>query len=79
MSPGTPSEDTVPSEEMSVAPPFYEVTLDDLGISDRDSQVTENVQPSRQSRASHQNEGVTNVEPTVTAGTSQHGWVRAMS
>jgi hypothetical protein len=75
MFPGTPSEDTVPLEELSVAPPFYEVTSDNHSISDRDSQVTENVQPSRQSRPSHQNEGVTNVEPTVTAGTSQRGRV----
>jgi hypothetical protein len=79
MSPGTPSEDTVPSEELSVTPPFYEVTSNDHSISDGDSQVTENVQPSHQSRASHQNEGVTNVEPTVTAGTSQHGQVCTMS
>jgi hypothetical protein len=79
MSPGTPSEDTVPLDEPSVAPPFYEVTLDDHSISDGDSQVTENVRPSRQSRASHQNEGVTNVEPTVTAGTSQRGGVCTMS
>jgi hypothetical protein len=78
MSPGTPSEDTVPLEQ-SVAPPFYEVTSDDHSISDGDSQVTENVQPSCQSRASHQNEGVTNVESTVTAGTSQRGRVRTMS
>ncbi len=79
MSPGTPSEDTVPLEEMSVAPPFYEVTSEDLSISDGDSQVTEDVQPCRQSRASHGNEGVTNVEPTVTACTSQRGQVRTMS
>ncbi len=37
------------------------------------------MRPSHQSRASHQSEGVTNVEPTVTAGTSQRGWVRTMS
>ncbi len=79
MSPGTPSEDTVPLEEMSVAPPFYEVTSDDLSISDRDSQVMENVQPSCHSWATNQNEGVTNVEPTVTAGTSQCGRVCTMS
>jgi hypothetical protein len=79
MPPGTPSEDTVPLEELSVAPPFYEVTSDDHSISDGDSQVTENVGPFRQSRAPHRNEGVTNVEPTVTAGTSQRGRVRTMS
>jgi hypothetical protein len=73
MYPGTPPEDTVPLEEISVIPPFHEFTADNHSISDGDFQVTENGQPSRQSRASHQNEGVTSVEPTVTAGTSQHG------
>jgi hypothetical protein len=73
MYPGTPSADTDPLEEISVAPPFHEFTADDHSISDGDSQVTENVQPSRHSRASHRNEGVTAVEPTVTASTSQCG------
>jgi hypothetical protein len=79
MYPGIPSEDTIPLEEISVIPPFHEFTADNHSISDGDSQVTENAQPSRQSRASHQNEGVTSVEPTVTAGTSQCGRVRKMS
>jgi hypothetical protein len=79
MYPWTPSEDTIPSEEISVVPPFHEFTADDHSVSDGDSQVTENVQPSCQSRASNQNEGVTSVEPTVTAGTSQRGRVRKMS
>jgi hypothetical protein len=79
MYPGTPSKDTVPLEEISVAPPFHEFTADNHSVSDGDSQVTENVQPSYQSRASHRNEGVTSVEPTVTAGTSQRGWVCMMS
>jgi hypothetical protein len=79
MTPGTPSEDTVPLEELSVAPQFYEITSDNHSISDGDSQVTENVQPSCQSWVSHQNEGVTNVEPTVTAGTSQRGQICTMS
>jgi hypothetical protein len=79
MYPGTPSEDTVPPEEISVVPPFPEFTADDHSISVRDSQVTENTQPSCQSWAPHQNEGVTSNEPTVTASTSQHGWVCKMS
>jgi hypothetical protein len=79
MYPGTPSEDTIPLEEISVVPPFHEFTADDHSNSDGDSQVTENAQPSHQSRASHQNEGVTSIEPTVTAGTSQHGRVGKMS
>jgi hypothetical protein len=79
MYPGTPSEDTVPSEEISVIPPFHEFTADDHSISDGDSQVTENALPSCQSQTSHQNEGVTSIEPTVTAGTCQRGWVCKMS
>jgi hypothetical protein len=50
MYPGTPSEVTIPLEEISVAPPFHEFTADNHSISDGDSQVTENMQPSRQSR-----------------------------
>jgi hypothetical protein len=53
MYPGTLSEDTVPSEEISVVPPFHKFTADDHSVSDGDSQVTENAQPSRQSWASH--------------------------
>jgi hypothetical protein len=79
MYPGTPSEDTVPSEKISVIPPFHEFAADNQSVSDGYSRVTENAQPSHQSRASHQNEGVTSIEPTVTAGTSQRGQVRKMS
>jgi hypothetical protein len=75
----TPSEDAIPSEEISVLPPFHEFAVDDQSISDGGSQVTENARQSRQSQASHQNEGVTSIEPTVTAGTSQRGRVRKMS
>ena len=69
----TQSEANIPLEKISVDPPFHEFATDDHSISDRDSQVTENVRPSCQSQASHQNEGATSVEPTVTAGTSQNG------
>ena len=79
MHPETQSEANVPLEEISVTPPFHEFATDNSSVSDGDSQVTENVQPSHQSRASHQNEGATSAEPTVTAGTSQRGWVRTMS
>jgi hypothetical protein len=79
MYPETPSEDAVPSEEISVIPPFPEFAVDDQSVSDGGSQVMENAQPSRQSQASHQNEGVTSVEPTVTVGTSQRGRVCKMS
>ncbi len=79
MYPETPSEDAASLEEISVVPPFHKFAAEYQSISDGDSQITENVQPSRQSRASHQNEGVTSIEPTVTAGTSQCGWVCTMS
>jgi hypothetical protein len=79
MYPETPSEDAVSLEEISVVPPFHKFAADNQSVSDGDSQVTENLQPSCQTRASHQNEGVTSVEPTVTAGTSQHGRVCKMS
>jgi hypothetical protein len=75
----TPSEANIPLEEIFVAPPFHEFRADNHSISDGDSQVTENMQPSHQSRASHQNEGATSVEPTFTAGTSQRWQVCTMS
>jgi hypothetical protein len=74
MYPETQSEANVPSEEISVAPPFHEFTMDNYNVSDGDS-VSVNVQPSHQS----QTEGATSAEPTVTAGTSQRGWVRTIS
>jgi hypothetical protein len=79
MYPETQSEDATSLEEISIVPPVHEFEVDNQSISDGDSQVTENAQPSRQSRASHQNEGVTSIEPTVTAGTSQRGQVRKLS
>ncbi len=48
----TQSEANAPSEEISVAPSFHEFATDDYSISDGDSQVTENVQPSCQYQAS---------------------------
>jgi hypothetical protein len=75
MFPETQSEANVPSEEISVAPPFHEFVTDNYSVSDGDSHVSENVGPSRQS----QTEGATSAEPTVTAGTSQRGRVRTMS
>ncbi len=79
MYPETPSEDAISLEEISVVPPFHEFAADDQSISDGGSQVTENARPSHQPLTSHQNEGVTSVEPTVTAVTSQRGWVCKMS
>jgi hypothetical protein len=75
MCPETQSEANVPSEEISVALPFHELATDNYSVSDGDSQVTENVQPSHQS----QTEGATSAEPTATAGTSQRGRICTMS
>jgi hypothetical protein len=75
----TPSEGDVLPEELPFVPPAFDVTSDDHSISDGDSQVSENVRPSRQSQALLQAEGVTPSETPVTAGTSQHGRVCTMS
>ena len=75
MYPESLSEGDIPPEENSFTPPVFDVTSDDYSVSDGDSLVTENTGPSRQSRASHQAEGVTPAEQPVTAGTSQRGWV----
>ncbi len=77
--PETPSEGNVPPEELPFVPPAFDVTLDNHSVSDGDSQVLENVQPSRKSQALLQPEGVTPIETPVTAGTSQRGWVCTMS
>ncbi len=77
--PETPSEGDVPPEELPFVPPAFDVSSDDHSISDGDSQVLENVQPSCQSQALLQPEGVTPIETPVTAGTSQRGWVHTMS
>ena len=79
MYPETPSEGDVLPEELPFFPPVLDVTSDDYSISEGDSQVSENTEPSRQSRVLLQAEGVTPVEPTVTAGTRQRGRVRTMS
>jgi hypothetical protein len=60
-------------------PNTYDTTSDDYSISDANLQVSEYSHTSWQNQASHTAEGVTPVEPTVTAGTSQHGQVCTMS
>ncbi len=75
----TPSEGDVTPEELPFVPPAFDVTSDDHSVSDGDSQVSENVQLSCQSRALIQPEGVTPIETPVTAGTSQRGQVCMMS
>ncbi len=77
----------MPSEEdtnTTTSEPFFEPltydnTSDDYSISDADLLVSENSRTSRQTQASHTNEGVTPAEPTVTVGTSQPGRVCTMS
>ncbi len=56
----------------------FDTTSDDSSISEA-SQVSENSHTSLQNRFSHMTDEMMPVEPTVTAGTSQHGWVRTMS
>jgi hypothetical protein len=75
-----------PSEEESHAmskpifdPNTFDTTSDDYSISEAASQVSENSCTSWQNRASHMTDEVMSVEPTVTAGTSQHGQVCTMS
>ena len=79
MYPESLSEGDIPPEEPSFSPPVFDVTSDEFSVTDGDSQVSANTEPSRQSRASLQAEGVTPAEPTITAGTSQRGRVRTMS
>ena len=73
--PETPSEGDVLQEESTFSPPVFDVTSDDYSISDGDVHVTENSEPSHQSRA----ERVTPADTPVTAGTSQRGRVRTLS
>ncbi len=79
MSYDNPSEDTHTMIKSIYLPPTYDVTLDDYSILDGKSLVTENTHHSCQSQALHQAEGITTVEPTITAGTSQRGQVHTMS
>jgi hypothetical protein len=79
MYPETPSEGDVLPEELPFAPPVFDVTSDDYSVSDGDSQVSENIQPSCQSQAFLQAEGVTPSETPVTTGTTQRGRVCTMS
>ncbi len=58
---------------------MYDITSDDYSISDCKTLATENACPSLQPRTFYQAEGVTPVEPAVTAGTSRCGWNRTMS
>ncbi len=76
----TPSEE----ESHTMSKPIiehntYDTTSDDYSISDMDFQVSENSHTSWQNQASYTTEGVTPVEPTVTAGASQRGKVCTMS
>jgi hypothetical protein len=77
--PETPSEGDVLPEELPFVPPAFDVTSDDHSVSDGDSQISENVQLSHQSQALLQPEGVTPIETSITARTSQRGRVCTMS
>jgi hypothetical protein len=79
MYPETPSDGDVPLEKLSFSPPVFNVPLDNYSVSGGDSQVSENNNPSCQSRALLQAGGVTPDETPVTAGTSQRERVCTMS
>jgi hypothetical protein len=57
----------------------FDITTDGESFADRESQGTRSSRNSCTSWASHQAEGVTPIEPTVTAGTSRSGRVCTMS
>ncbi len=59
-------------------PNTFDTTSDDFSISEA-SQMSENSHTSQQNQSSHTTDEMTPVEPTVTAGTSQHGQVHTMS
>jgi hypothetical protein len=59
-------------------PSTFDTTSDDCSISEA-LQVSENSHTSQQNQSSHTTDEMTPVEPTVTAGTSQHGGVCNMS
>ncbi len=68
----TPSEEETHAMSKPIfAPPIYDVTLDDYKVSNGESHVSENSHPSQWTQASHTNEGVTPVEPTITVCMSQ--------
>jgi hypothetical protein len=76
----TPSDE----EPHTMSKPIFEpnacdTTSDDYSVSDAALQVSENSHTSQQNWASHTTDEVTPFEPTVTAGTSQHGQVCTMS
>jgi hypothetical protein len=52
MYPESLSEGVIPPEEPSFSPPVFDVPSDDYSVSDGDSLVIENTEPSRQSQAS---------------------------
>jgi hypothetical protein len=79
MSKETPSDEAVPLDRVSFAPPLYEIPLDNYSVSDGLSHVTENAQQPHMIWVSPQAEGAIPVEPTVTAGTSLRGQVCTMS
>jgi hypothetical protein len=73
----TPSECHF-SGRILIAPPVYNVTLDNHSISRHPFQIPEKGRPSQWARALHQTEGVTPAEPSVTAGTCQPGYFFTM-
>jgi hypothetical protein len=69
----TPSDEEPHTMSNSISEPnIFDAMSDDYSISEA-LQVSENSHTSWQNWGSHTTDEVTPVEPTVTAGTSQHG------
>jgi hypothetical protein len=59
-------------------PNTFDTTSDDNSVAEA-SQVSEYSHTSQQNQSPHMTDEMTSVEPTIAAGTSQHGQVRTMS
>ncbi len=76
----TPSEEEAHTASKPIfEPPVYDVISVYYSVLDQDLHVSENSCTSWRTQASHTNEGVTPIEPTVTASTSQCRRVCTMS
>ncbi len=78
----TPSEMSVPSDEISISTIDYDITADDENSTARESQALRTPcrsQASTQAERAEGAEGALQVQATVTAGTSRSGRIRTMS
>jgi hypothetical protein len=66
-------------DDLSMPQVYFNVMIDGESFADGESQAMGSSSNSCTSQAPHQAEGVTTIEPAVTAGTSRSGRVRTMS